>query len=458
MQWDESVTKTGEVMTPNRVDQDASIAVSGKVMESKTKLTVKEHIDKTWANLTTSSTQLSQSEGITISKVALPRAYDYVVQPLIYTRNVEKVKQDGTEIDMPTGAIKLAYTVDTQDLVSRDWWNSRYGDKPDLALNLPWNWTTADGKGDEWQFGGDTLHFNQMKGLFFVGSDGEPVDWSIEEGKEVTVKARIYNYSFVDAGNVKVKFEAQAGTDGHDWGDRFQVGEFTIPTLRGFQNAFGESNWKYATATFDTTGWAGKHYRFWVTVDPDNEIEEIEGHDLGEDYGNNQGFSGSFLAVYRKGEALFGGNVRPSAPLGAGNSLSFSDGDADEGDEVIVSLWVGAEGGNATRVVVSFYDGNPDEGGELFDIETIPFIRDGSHYYLQVPYHTWGKVGEHEIHAVIHEQLGETDITDNTTVGTLKVRPPSEGLAWYLIVVIVVGILLVIGGGVFAFRRVRQAG
>ena len=136
-----------------------------------------------------------------------------------------------------------------------------------------------------------------MKGLYLFDKDGKEFGYSIKDGGQVTIKARIYNYSFVDAQDVKVKFEAQESTDNKNWGALFEIGTGTIPTIPCFQNAQSDPNWEYAEVTFDTSGRAGKFYRFWVTIDPDKAIIEIKGHDWGDTYSNNEGYFGIPLAV-----------------------------------------------------------------------------------------------------------------------------------------------------------------
>ncbi len=453
--WTQVTEEGKEVKSQHKLSVDSSIGVSGKVETASAKTTVTNHYDRTWSQLTTSNTKLTTSQGIKIAKSVLDERYAYAVSPFIYTSDVEKVTQDGASVQMPTGTIKLAFTVNPTQYQAVQWWKnvSGYNSKPDLALNLPHQWVSDNG--NTWEFDEDAYNFQVMKGLFVQDSDGNLIKYMTEEGEKVTVKARVYNYSFVDVQNVKVKFEAQQSTDNKTWGDRFEVGPATIPIIHGFQNAAAQNNWEWAEITFDTSGMAGS-YQFWVTLDPDDEIEEIEGHDSGEKYSNNQGYFRTPLIVAPEGssENMAGHNLTFKAHS---DLVALSNSQPSEGERAIVSVWVGAEGANASDIFVSFYDGDPEQGGQLIDMEFVPFISEGKEYFLEIPWKAYGEAGNHEIHAVIHSQWGETDITDNVAMAAIEVVPASEGLQWYHIVEIVLGAMAVMAVVVFGFTLIRRA-
>lgn len=455
------VTEEGkETSSSNKLTEDASITVEEKiwrVFDSTT--TVKQHYDQTWASLSTSQTQLSKSQGISITMPELKKGYSYEFTPLIYSPGVEEITQDSTTITIPTGALKVDFMVDPTATSAAEWWQylSGYGDNTDLALNLPNRWVSDDG-GNTWRFNEGAYNLNMMKGLYLLDADGEEFGYFINDGEQVTVKVRVYDYSFVDAQQVKVRFEAQESTDNKNWGERFEIGTYTIPTIFGFQNAHGRQNWEYADVTFDTSGKAGNFYRFWITVDPDDEIAELEGHDLGEKYSNNEGYFGLPLAVVSD-DSLAQMSACNLFFKTSSQAIHFSNEHPYDGETVMLSLAVGADGGNAGHVLVCFYDGNPDDGGEPFDMELIPFIHDGGSYHLLVPWDTYGKVGEHQIYAVIHGQLAETDTTNNIAVATIEVlgTPEPGGLSGEAIAGIVAGVIAAaIVCSVFLLYRMRR--
>lgn len=454
------VTEEGkETSSSNKLSEDVSITAQAKILFFNSKTTANEHYDHTWSSLTTSDTTLTKSQGISITMPELAKGYSYEFTPLIYSTGVEQVKQDNTTITMPTGALKVDFMVDPTATSAAEWWQhlSGYGDNTDLALNLPNRWVSDDG-GNTWRFNEGAYNLNTMKGLYLLDADDEEFGYFIKDGEQVTVRVRVYNYSFVNAQQVKVKFEAQESTDNQNWGERFEIGTCTIPTVFGFQNSQEKQNWAYADVTFDTSGKAGNFYRFWITVDPDDEIAELEGHDLGEKYSNNEGYFGLPLAVVSEDSLAHMSEYNLFFKTNS-QAIHFSNEHPYEGETVMLSLAVGADGGNAGHVLVCFYDGNPDDGGELFDMELIPFIHDGGSYHLRVPWDTYGKLGEHQIYAVIHGQLGETDTSNNTAVATIEVlgTPGPGGLSGEAIAGIVAGgIAAAIVCAVFLLYRMRR--
>jgi hypothetical protein len=312
--WTDVIDKGVEKSSSQTLEQDASITTSTKVWAADLKATVSEHYDHTWSKLTTVDNELSESRGVTIVKPVMDNEHAYGFTPLIYTKGVDKKGVDDDTM-IPTGTLKLSHLVDCKTSGVGDWWTgSVYQYKSDLALNLPHRWTTCD-SGQTWIFNEDTdsahIKYNKkMKGLWFLNTNGEQIGYSIKDGDQVTVRARIYNYSFLDVRqNVNVKLEAQETTDNLNWEDRVDIGTDTISTIYGFQNDLDKPNWEYAEVTFDTSGKTGKYYRFWVTVDPDNTITEIDGHDLGEDYSNNEGYFGIPLFVEQVREFIH--NILP---------------------------------------------------------------------------------------------------------------------------------------------------
>ena len=407
VKW-ENAGETGvEVSTTKKVSVDTSVSVSGEILNAETTIKVKGHYDKTWSSLESSETKNSQSQGITLSKCTLNDNYAYQFTPLIYENSKLGVLQVGHTVDPLAAGV--------------EWWNSSYQQLPDLALNLPYRWESSDGV--EWEFNEGGLNLQKMKGLFFLDSDEKPFGFSIEDGEPVTIKARVYNYSFRDVDNVDVKIEAQVSTDNANWGARFEVGTASIPSIPGFQNSYNKANWKYAEVTFDTTAKAGKYYRFWVTVDPDNTIQEITGHDTGEKYANNEGRFGIPLFIEAK-SAL-------AIPLSDGDlfheEIILSTENPIEGKKVMISGTVSAMERDFRHVSVYFYDGNPDEGGKLFDTELIPYIVAGGSYAVSVPYKTHGKKGTHEIHVVIDRKIGEHTHTNNTAMSLLTLTVVIDG-------------------------------
>jgi len=374
-------------------------------------VTVKGHYDKTWSSIKTSETTNSQSLGITIAKGTFDPDYVYSVNPWIYENKT-------------MGMLDVAFAVDLLGAGAHTWWEGNYSDDdlPDPALNLPHRWSSSDGS--TWSFNKGAYNFQVMKGLFMLDSDGKPFGYSIKDGEQVTIKARVYNYSLVNADDVEVKIESQEKTGKNTWGDRREVGTVSIPSIPGFQNASNEANWKVAEATFDTTGKAGKYYRFWVTADPEDKIPEIANHDNGDTYANNEGYFGIPLFI----ETSEGATAAAEGDL-FHEEIFLSNDTPKAGDRIMIADRISADDRDFRHVFVCFYDGDPDDGGTLFDMELIPYIPADMSYTVQVPYSTCGKVGEREIHVAITGKIGEYNYENNRVVDVVTIlsKPQTWG-------------------------------
>ena len=404
--WVNAGSEGREVSTEKKVAVDASVSVGGSIFDVDTSLTVDTHYDQTWGKLTSSETTNSQSKGISIYTTPLNDSYIYQYTPLIFK-------------NMATGVLQVNHLVEPlyAGTPAKTFWHDyNYGTLPDLALNLPWRWKSSDFV--SWTFDPDGANFEMMRGLFLQDSDGKPFGYSVKvkddivtPKKPVTVKARVHNYSFVPATDVEVKFEAQKSSDNTTWGPLVSMGTVTIPEIQGFGNASKKATWEYAAVTVNTAGnplEVGYYYRFWVTVDPDNKIVERTGHDNGETYANNTGFFGIPLYIQEAG-AEAGPTLLPADVVI--DEASFSNDMPVEGEEVVISTWVAALGGDRRHVSVYFYEGHPDEGGKIFDVELIPYLKDDRPYRVRVPYKTGGKLGTHEIFIVAEDDTVEMVLT-----------------------------------------------
>jgi hypothetical protein len=69
---------------------------------------------------------------------------------------------------------------------------------------------------------------------------------------------------------------------------------------------------------------------------------------------------------------------------------------------------------SASGATVYFYDGDPDAGGRLFDVERVPHIRARDRYQISVLFRS-DRCGEHELFAVVEagtvfEQVATTSM------------------------------------------------
>jgi len=106
-----------------------------------------------------------------------------------------------------------------------------------------------------------------------------------------------------------------------------------------------------------------------------------------------------FYSANSSGLAVSPGAGSPSVDIG---KVELSDSRVTLTANVSVSATVTAEGADARTMSVNFYDGDPKEGGRMFEMVRIPHIPEGNRYKVVASYrpHT---CGTHELFAVINE-------------------------------------------------------
>lgn len=70
-------------------------------------------------------------------------------------------------------------------------------------------------------------------------------------------------------------------------------------------------------------------------------------------------------------------------------------------ETVVVSATLSASGAAASGISANFYDGDPREGGKLFDLEQIPHLAESDPYLVQTFYRT-NTCGEHQLFVVVN--------------------------------------------------------
>jgi len=295
--------------------------------------------------------------------------------------------------------------------------------------------------------------FYHMKGLFVTSADSTtgPASQLATLGDTLTIQARVYNYSLKNMpfdASVHVAFFAQP------WdaiGGQFTAGDgnfgFAKATLidkiaigpvpaycggsQGFDSCFQTTlaNWVMATVQWDTSTIIPQptnntDWKFWVVVWMEdgayNLLEEIEHHGLTaipqvdvvasladipiETYSNNLGFYDQKFTLL-----LPAGN--PPASLTAPGPLTASDQQEDDltireiehelsvaelHSESIIRVHYDPGPVHRDRVEVMLYEGDPQDGGQLLDVEQVPFMQKDENHVVHFPY-TAGVCGAHEL-------------------------------------------------------------
>jgi len=251
----------------------SSVSVGGKRNNASlsTEFTAEAefHNSNSWGSASSSNFTTTSSTGIKLNRKGCTSLNAYAYYPVFYQTT------DGT--------FKVTFAVDPLGSNSgNEWWTDRYGQLPDLALNLPLRfyyssvsqWNTSN-----WMPTA-SLTRKQMRG-FFVRRNAPNAAGLYEEyagpvldGETARLEARVYNYSVsqgVPAGQ-KVRFDYvpyDASTN-RETGERVTIGTATLPALSPRQMVTASILW-------DTTGKSGassQMYRIYVVLDPGNTVTE----------------------------------------------------------------------------------------------------------------------------------------------------------------------------------------
>jgi hypothetical protein len=421
------------------------------------------------STMNTSTTKIGQSTGVGIAKPGTfpnPGVYAYGMLPFIFgndpvTGTVQKINL-GQDIQT-SGILQAGFVADLTAPEVGSWWSSQYGyTQPDLALNHPqrWNVTTVKldpsppncvrvgatsttvscasfnaPESDIWN-----SEFYRMRGLFITpvitptgaNGDGPQITQAIA-GDRVRLQARVYNYSLTETlGTPIVQFYGQPWNtrDNTPDGNAFLIDQVELPTIPGYGGA--QPNWVMAsTDKLDTAAYNDQFVVFWVFVwmqDANgNLIPEMPGHgitdipgtfssiiyadDYLEDYSNNVGLYHSVFYIAPL-------NSEPGAPVGAGDltieQFAVEPKRALLNEKVSVSAMLHAGNQAIDGVSVKFYDGDPAQGGKLFDVENVAHIRANEGHQVRVPFRA-ETCGLHTLYVTTHPQA-------QTATTTLKVR------------------------------------
>ncbi len=296
--------------------------------------------------------------------------------------------------------------------------------------------------------------FYQMKGLFVTPgttTDG-PTTARATQGDTVTLRTRVYNYSLANMpadAQVRVQFYAQPwnATRGRFFSqpgnsDAFApavfIGEAELDPIPAFcggappnpqedpcTKSDAPRNWVFAQTRWDTsTVAANTDWVFWVVVWMERngqKVAEIQDHGLTaipdsplhsladvpiETYSNNLGFYNQVFHVGPRAGAL-------QTPARSRHLKSrwenLPKGGALRVDQLLtLRASHHAMGTDLDNVMVLFYDGDPEQEGQLFDMEFNPHIEAKRNFVTRVPYagHPHGR-GSSDDHG---RELGDSGV------------------------------------------------
>jgi len=170
-----------------------------------------------------------------------------------------------------TGAVKVTHHVQLPTGPASFW--SLHYDRADPALHLPFRIVCKDSDCNL----NDGAARNQMKGLTIAvaaddARDRHHVSSTPQAGTRLSLQAQVWNLSVGDStGELTVRFEV--GPEGADAiEDRTLVGDAVIDDLAPGEMTVASVDWD--TTDFGDPNGETLDYRIWVTLDPENAIEE----------------------------------------------------------------------------------------------------------------------------------------------------------------------------------------
>ena len=418
-----------------------------------------------WNSLNVSGQTLSQSQGIQVSRGSFNNLGParYAFKSYIYgSTNVGTGNQlltpQGTFDNLTfnsnpdvqtTGPLFLGFAAnpligggsDLSCASNQAWWQQVYT-MPDIALNHPLrvNWSKTSSTASLLTVptaGGSVIDepFYQMKGVWItqqtdqINTAGIGMNLqSAKAGDQLTVTARVYNYSLVSTQqlnpgaqvHVRIYGQQVCSNTGQLCNSAFQIpgtgnadGDIIINAIPGF-NQTDAPNWALASANFDTTPYGGMELAFWVVAwlaDGNGTIlSEMPSHGIASAKSfNGEKFSQLTdvpLEKYSNNVGLYRGNspfyVRPAnsaiqnATLNANLLSASSDVSStpesgsnstpgalqtvslsapsyrlplDERARIAVTFQAGSA--PTQDAAVAYYDGDPQAGGQLFDLQHV---------------------------------------------------------------------------------------
>jgi hypothetical protein len=358
------------------------------------------------------------------------------------------------------GVLRAMYTADPIPSSFGNWWTTTYT-IPDVALNHPLRWKkvpssppiggnclpTGGGAYDCWELSNsapdnpvyDVVH--QMRGFFISSAQSPGQGPQLDQataGDVLTLEARVYNYSLAampSGTKVHVRFYFQPMNGSSPTGNSVQIGQDVV--LNGPIPPFSDSagaplNWVLAQTTFDTgqydqTKNGNASLMFWVVVwmqDANSGlVSEMPGHGLtaipgplnslvdvakleecqsdGHCYSNNVGFYDQAFPILPTTNGV--GAPPPSGTASIDiEKVQVSEKHFTPHDTVAVSTTLSVSGAAASGVSADFYDGDPQDGGTLFNVVRVPYIAQDAQYSVLAPYQT-STCGMHELFVVVND-------------------------------------------------------
>ncbi len=395
------------------VDVTTSAKVVGSFPGGKAEisggLTLSTKGDTSWGDLDTASSETNNMSGFKLSKPAIDFNQSYNFAPVFY------VAENGTT--------RVTHAVDVESSVG-SFWRDVYGQKPDPALNLPRRFSVFGSKLTV----NERADAKKIRGFFVRRAEqSENGDYPLlagaaKDGDRVRLEVRVYNYAISKRfTNMGIAFEAVQydKASNTEVGERRQidcgVGSDTSTTLNPREH-------RLAVCVWDTTGFgptapgAIQDYRVYVTLDPENQIDELYEGTLGPGQ-NNEGWGQVALASpeARRGSL----SLTPTASSAEGadvhaqaDALSlYLDGEHLSSDLTTIEHRVSAPlrfCADTDQLLtgdqhVLIWSGHPDDGGRLVAHKLLHGMEPGGGNCVWLEDFRFDESDEHSLYAEVLE-------------------------------------------------------
>ena len=397
-------------------------------VKAETSVDVNVHNSNSWADVDTTTASTNNSTGFKLVKQVGNSGQSYEFMPQFY------LAQDGST--------KVSYAVNPLG-TGATFWPSTYGRRPDPALNLPRRFNpTTPAKSDVivWVVNSED-DAKRMRGFFvryntLDEADAFPlVAGAVTDGEVIRLDAVVYNYSLgqsvagLDVAYQVVQYNPV--TNG-EIGDPVTLycGSGSITTL-----ALDPREKRTATCIWNTTGFgpsepgAIQYYRIYVTLDPDNRIDEIYEGTTGPGQ-NNQGWG--LVGVANPLDTYRTPVPTDAVPNGADVSLTedaiemlveghLTSGSAHVVREQLTPLRVCARTDQTQTGYyhVLIWDGDPENGGTLLADKMLPGIDRSGESCVWLPEFRPEDTGTQTLYARVLET--DSDALPGNAIDTLEV-------------------------------------
>ena len=394
-----------------KIGYKTEASFAGSKTQAETQVDTNISNSNSWADVDTESASTNNASGFTLAKPPGNANQSYGFLPVFYLAR--------------DGSTKVTHAADLLG-TGATFWPQTYGQLPDPALNLPRRFSaTTPNRPDQFVWVvNESDDAQRIRGFFVrydeLSADGYPlVAGAVNDGQVIRIEANVYNYSTsLGFGGLDVAFHAVK----YNPKTNAEIGEripLTCAEGSVTQLFMDPLEMKTARCVWDTTGFgptvsgAVQYYRIYVTLDPDNTIEEIYEGTVGPGQ-NNQGWG--LLSVANPQDTFRTPTPTEAVPKGADVSMTEAGLALLVDDELLTeTATVVREQLTPLRVCVNtdqtqtgyyqvlIWDGEPDAGGRLIADKLLPGVDANGESCTWLPDFRFSEAGEHILYAQVLE-------------------------------------------------------